>query len=95
MADSARPLTMVVLTLDGASVGECSKARRGAVARDLPGFTCASTWRAAGRTIPPPPTTPMPTSRAPTSSSAHMLFLEDHFLPVIAALRDRRGRVSR
>ena len=88
MAGNA-PLRMVVLTLD-AHLSGVLDAAGAAVARDLPGFELsvhmASRWAND------------PAAAADANADiaradvvvAHMLFLEDHFLPVIAALRDRR-----
>ena len=89
MPASARPIRMTILTLDAHLSGVIDIAAR-AVARDVPGLVVslhiASRWandaNAAAAAV------------ADIGRSdivlAHMLFLEDHYLPVLPALKARR-----
>ena len=88
MADSAR-LHFVVLTLDAHMSGVLETAGA-AVARDLPGFRLSV--HAASRWANDPAAAAEANADIATADIvvAHMLFMEDHYLPVIAALIARR-----
>ena len=89
-ADSA-PLRVVMLTMDTHLASGAARVQK-SLARELPGLTltlhAASEWCASARALE--------SVLADIASAdfivATMLFLEDHYLPIIGALRARRGR---
>ena len=89
MADSARPLRMVVVTLDAHLSGVLDSAGA-AVARDLPGFELAVHMASRWSNDPAAAEAANADIARADIVVAHMLFLEDHYLPVIEALKARR-----
>ena len=89
-ADST-PLRVVMLTMDTHLASGAARVQK-SLARELPGLTltlhAASEWCASARALE--------SVLADIASAdfivATMLFLEDHYLPIIGALRARRGR---
>ena len=82
-------LHMVVVTLDAHLTGvlEAAAAR---VSADVPGFTLAVHMASRWSTDPAAADAANADIARADIIVAHMLFLEDHFLPVVAALRARR-----
>ncbi len=89
-ADSI-PLRVVMLTMDTHLASGATRVQQN-LARELPGLTltlhAASEWCASARALE----SVLADIAAADFIIATMLFLEDHYLPIVAALRARRGR---
>jgi magnesium chelatase subunit H len=89
-ADST-PLRVVMLTMDTHLASGATRVQK-SLARELPGLTltlhAASEWCASARALE----SVLADIAAADFIVATMLFMEDHYLPIVGALRARRGR---
>ena len=88
---AATPLRVVIVTMDSHLASAAERARTRSWRASCPGLTLTRARRRRnGATTPPRSSAAAPTSRSGDIVIATMLFMEDHFQPVLPALQARR-----